>query len=70
MAGLLSNSSVRKHAQMRRLAFGARQPDATAEPVKVIALDTEYPRTGEFASSWTRDERIRPCKFTTGKNTT
>jgi AraC-like DNA-binding protein len=55
--------SFRKYAQMRRLAFAARQLEASEEPVKVIALEVGYRRTAEFTRSFKELFRLSPLEF-------
>lgn len=55
--------SFRKYAQMRRLAFAAKQLELTKEPVKVIALEAGYRRTAEFTRSFKELFRVSPLEF-------
>jgi AraC family transcriptional regulator len=55
--------SVRKYAKNRRLAFAARQLEATKEPVKVIALEIGYRRTAEFTRSFKELFHLSPLEF-------
>ena len=55
--------SFRKYAKIRRLAFAARQLEATEEPVKVIALEIGYRRTAEFTRSFKELFRLSPLEF-------
>ena len=62
--------SVRKYAKNKRLAFAARQLQATGAPIKVIALEIGYRRTAEFTRSFKELFRLSPTEFRTvwGKN--
>lgn len=55
--------SFRKYAKIKRLAFAARQLEATEEPVKVIALEIGYRRTAEFTRSFKELFRLSPLEF-------
>lgn len=55
--------SFRKYAKIRRLAFAARQLEATGEPVKVIALEIGYRRTAEFTRSFKELFCLSPLEF-------
>lgn len=55
--------SFRKYAKIKRLAFAARQLEATEEPVKVIALEIGYHRTAEFTRSFKELFRLSPLEF-------
>ena len=55
--------SFRKYARNKRLAFAARQLEATEEPVKVIALEIGYRRTVEFTRSFKELFRLSPLEF-------
>jgi len=57
--------SVRKYARNRRLAFAARQLQATEAPIKVIALEIGYRRTAEFTRSFKELFRLSPTEFRT-----
>jgi len=57
--------SVRKYARNKRLAFAARQLQATGAPVKVIALEIGYRRTAEFTRSFKELFRLSPTEFRT-----
>src|SRR5260370_23041447 len=57
--------SVRKYAKNKRLAFAARQLQATRTPIKVIALEIGYRRTAEFTSSFKELFRLSPPQFRT-----
>ena len=57
--------SVRKYARNRRLAFAARQLQATVAPIKVIALEIGYHRTAEFTRSFKELFRLSPTEFRT-----
>ena len=59
----LVGMSFRKYVQTRRLAFAARQLEATEEPVKVIALEAGYRRTAEFTRSFKELFRLSPLEF-------
>ena len=55
--------SVRKYAKNKRLAFAARQLQATGAPIKVIALEIGYRRTAEFTRSFKELFRLSPTEF-------
>jgi AraC family mar-sox-rob regulon transcriptional activator len=55
--------SVRKYAKNKRLAFAARQLQATGVPIKVIALEIGYRRTAEFTRSFKELFRVSPLEF-------
>lgn len=55
--------SFRKYAKIKRLAFAARQLEATEDPVKVIALEIGYRRTAEFTRSFKELFRLSPLEF-------
>lgn len=55
--------SFRKYAKIKRLAFAARQLEATEEPVKVIALEIGYHRSAEFTRSFKELFRLSPLEF-------
>ena len=55
--------SVRKYAKNKRLAFAARQLQATGAPIKVIALEIGYRRTAEFTRSFKELFRLSPLEF-------
>ncbi len=57
--------SVRKYAKNKRLAFAARQLQATGTPIKVIALEIGYRRTAEFTRSFKELFRLSPTEFRT-----
>jgi len=57
--------SVRKYARNKRLAFAARQLQATGAPIKVIALEIGYHRTAEFTRSFKELFRLSPTEFRT-----
>lgn len=57
--------SARKYAQNKRLAFAARQLQATEAPIKVIALEIGYRRTAEFTRSFKELFRLSPLEFRT-----
>ena len=59
----LVGMSFRKYAKNKRLAFAARQLEATEEPVKVIALEIGYRRTAEFTRSFKELFRLSPLEF-------
>ena len=59
----LVGMSFRKYARNKRLAFAARQLEATEEPVKVIALEIGYRRTVEFTRSFKELFRLSPLEF-------
>ena len=59
----LVGMSFRKYARNKRLAFAARQLEATEEPVKVIALEIGYRRTAEFTRSFKELFRLSPLEF-------
>lgn len=55
--------SFRKYANIKRLAFAARQLEATEAPIKVIALEIGYHRTAEFTRSFKELFRLSPLEF-------
>src|SRR5882672_1858819 len=55
--------TVRKYAKNKRLAFAARQLQATGSPIKVIALEIGYRRTAEFTRSFKEVFRLSPLEF-------
>jgi len=55
--------SVREYAKNKRLAFAARQLQATGTPIKVIALEIGYRRTAEFTRSFKELFRLSPLEF-------
>lgn len=55
--------TFREYAKNRRLAFAARQLEATDEPVKVIALEIGYRRTAEFTRSFKELFHLSPLEF-------
>ncbi len=55
--------NVRKYAKNKRLAFAARQLQATGTPIKVIALELGYRRTAEFTRSFKELFRLSPLEF-------
>ena len=55
--------SLRKYAKNKRLAWAARQLQATGAPVKVIALEIGYRRTAEFTRSFKELFRLSPLEF-------
>jgi AraC-like DNA-binding protein len=55
--------SVRKYAKNKRLAFAARQLQATGAPIKVIALEIGYRRTAEFTRSFKELFHLSPLEF-------
>jgi len=57
--------TVRKYARNKRLAFAARQLQATGTPIKVIALEIGYHRTAEFTRSFKELFRLSPTEFRT-----
>jgi len=57
--------SVRQYAKNKRLAFAARQLQATGAPIKVIALEIGYRRTAEFTRSFKELFRLSPTEFRT-----
>ncbi len=59
----LVGMSFRKYAKNKRLAFAARQLEATEEPVKAIALDIGYRRSAEFTRSFKELFRLSPLEF-------
>lgn len=59
----LVGMSFRKYAKNKRLAFAARQLEATEEPIKVIALEIGYRRTAEFTRSFKELFRLSPLEF-------
>ncbi len=56
---------ARKYAKNKRLAFAARQLQATGAPIKVIALEIGYRRTAEFTRSFKELFRLSPTEFRT-----
>ena len=60
-----TGTSVRKYAKNKRLAFAARQLQATGAPIKVIALEFGYRRTAEFTRSFKELFRLSPTEFRT-----
>ena len=59
----LVGMNFREYAKNKRLAFAARQLEATEEPVKVIALEIGYRRTAEFTRSFKELFRLSPLEF-------
>jgi len=55
--------SLRKYARNKRLAFAARQLQATGAPIKVIALEIGYRRPAEFTRSFKELFRLSPLEF-------
>ncbi len=59
----LVGMNFREYAKNKRLAFAARQLEATEEPVKVIALEIGYRRTAEFTRSFKELFSLSPLEF-------